>query len=288
MLPFGFFSDGSILFFVLLLSIENNFKTNTFPMTAMSASAKSLTITLINIALSVVLSWALLGKLADLNKDKQFAQEKVETVTEPAAAGDSTATADSTKRIVITPLPTEPEEGKTLVNFLDILVLMLIAGALGGVLCNLRGIFVYYRDEGGLPEDYAIPYLVRPFTAGVCGLFIYFVLSLIITSITLVPVAEGIGFQGTVSYISLAIVAGFGAQEFMERLKEVAKTLFGVDKERSAVQKMRDWKRQKDLGLITEEQYNQRREQVMANADTPSDEFESLKQPQQPSDKQGA
>lgn len=257
-------------------------------MATMSASAKSLTVTLLNILLSVVLSWALLDKLADLKKDKQFAQEKVETVMEPVAAGDSTTTADSIKRIVITPLPTEVEEGKTLVNFLDILVLMLIAGALGGVLCNLRGIFVYYRDEGGLPEDYAIPYLVRPFTAGVCGLFIYFVLSLIITSITLVPVAEGIGFQGTVSYISLAIVAGFGAQEFMERLKEVAITLFGVKKERSAVQKLRDWKRMKDLGLITEEQYNQQRDKAITDAVTPSDEYESFREPQQPSDKQGA
>jgi len=276
-----------------------------------SFSAKSLAVTLLNMALAVLLSWALLSNLNHLKTEKQFANEKVEIVKEPIApsqpaeateSGDSTdlsemgetsesATAppDSIKRTVITPLPTELQAGKKgLVDFFDILILMLIAGALGGVLSNLRGIFVYYRDEGGLPDDYTVPYLVRPFTAGVCGLFIYFVLSMIITSITLVPVVEGIGFQGTVSYIALAIVAGFGAQEFMERLKEVAITLFGVKKERSAVQKLRDWKRLQDLGLITEDQFNQQRNKILDTAEVPSDEYESFKMPEKPSEKQGA
>lgn len=278
-------------------------------MATMSASAKSLAVTLLNMALAVILSWALLGNLHQLKNEKQFANEKVEIVKEPVASNDSTesgesfdetdsmsltvttttsAGTDSTKRTIITPLPTELAAGKKgLVDFFDILLLMLIAGALGGVLCNLRGIFVYYRDEGGLPGDYIVPYLVRPFTAGVCGLFIYFVLSMVVTSITLVPVADGIGFQGTVSYIALAIVAGFGAQEFMERLKEVAITLFGIRRERSAVQKLRDWKRMKDLGLITEEQYNAQRDSAIVGVSTPSDEYESFKAPVKPAEKQG-
>lgn len=269
---------------------------------ASSFSTSSLIVTVLNVALAVALSWALMGKLNQLKTEKQFANEKVEIVKEPVAQSEATeveatdstetetaATPDSTKRTIITPLPTELASGKKgLVDFFDILLLMLISGALGGVLCNLRGIFVYYRDEGGLPEDYVVPYLVRPFTAGVCGLFIYFVLSLLITSITLVPVVEGVGFQGTVSYIALAIVAGFGAQEFMERLKEVAITLFGVKRERSTVQKLRDWKRLKELGLITEDQFDQQRNQILATAETPSDEYESFKMPGKPSEKQGA
>ena len=280
----------------------------------LSPSSKSLFVALLNMALAVFLSWALLGNLSQLKNEKQFAQEKVETVKEPAASTDSdeptesiesddsmdtmdtmdsdattttTAGADSTKRTIITPLPTELKAGKKgLVDFFDILVLMLIAGALGGVLSNLRGIFVYYRDEGGLPPDYVVPYIVRPFTGGICGLFIYFVLSLMVTSITLVPVAEGVGFQGTVSYISFAIVAGFGSQEFMERLKEIAITIFGIKKERSTVQKLRDWKRLKDLGLITDEQYNTQRDSAIAGASTPSDEYESFKAPVKPAEKQ--
>jgi|GEM_PF-6680523 len=273
---------------------------------ASSFSTSSLIVTVLNVALAVALSWALMSKLNQLKTEKQFANEKVEIVKEPVPQSEATevdvtdstetetenattATPDSTKRTIITPLPTELAPGKKgLVDFFDILLLMLISGALGGVLCNLRGIFVYYRDEGGLPEDYVVPYLVRPFTAGVCGLFIYFVLSLLITSITLVPVVEGIGFQGTVSYIALAIVAGFGAQEFMERLKEVAITLFGVKRERSTVQKLRDWKRLQDLGLITEDQFNQQRNQILETAEVPSDEYESFKMPGKPSEKQGA
>jgi hypothetical protein len=288
----------------------------------LSASSKSLLVAILNMVLAVFLSWALLGNLSRLKHEKQFAQEKVEIVKEPVASTDSsdssgstesiesddsmdsddamdsmesvattttTARADSTKRTIITPLPTELKAGKKgLVDFFDILLLMLISGALGGVLSNLRGIFVYYRDEGGLPPDYVVPYVVRPFTGGICGLFIYFVLSLMVTSITLVPVAEGVGFQGTVSYIAFAIVAGFGSQEFMERLKEIAITIFGIKRERSAVQKLRDWKRLKDLGLITEDQFNQQRDAAIAGASTPSDEYESFKAPVKPADKQGA
>ena len=258
-------------------------------MNKLSASSKSLFVTLLNMVLAVALSWGLLHNLSELKNEKQFANEKVETISVPVASVDTTATSvDSTTRTIITPLPTELDPGKKgLVSFFDILLLMLISGALGGVLCNLRGIFVYYRDEGGLPQDYAIPYIVRPFTAGVCGLFIYFVLSMVITSITMTPVVEGIGFQGTVSYIALAIVAGFGAQEFMERLKEVAITLFGIRRERSAVQNLRDWKRLNDQGLITEDQFNNLRDQALAGAKEASSEYESFKMPQKPAEKQG-
>jgi hypothetical protein len=38
--------------------------------------------------------------------------------------------------------------------------------------------------------------------------------------------------DGRIPYIGLALLSGFAAQEFMERLKEVAKTLFGIDDRR--------------------------------------------------------
>jgi len=119
--------------------------------------------------------------------------------------------------------PTEP------VNFLDMLVVMFLAGMLGGVLANLRGIFEFYREEKGFPDHLFIPYLIRPLTASISGLLIFFISHLIISS-TANPTYDNeyISFRGMVSFMSLAIISGFASQEFTERLKAAAGTLFGI------------------------------------------------------------
>jgi len=115
------------------------------------------------------------------------------------------------------------------VNFLDMLVVMFLAGLLGGVLANLRGIFEFYREEKGFPDHLFIPYLIRPLTAAISGLLVFFISHLIISS-TANPTYnnEYISFRGMVSFMSLAIISGFASQEFTERLKAAAGTLFGI------------------------------------------------------------
>jgi hypothetical protein len=58
------------------------------------------------------------------------------------------------------------------------------------------------------------------------GLFAFFVGHLFVTSLSEGPANSWLYLEGRLPYIGLAIVAGFAAQEFMERLKEVARTLF--------------------------------------------------------------
>ncbi|SEL13801.1 hypothetical protein SAMN04487910_1827 [Aquimarina amphilecti] len=115
------------------------------------------------------------------------------------------------------------------VNFLDMLVVMFLAGMLGGVLANLRGIFEFYREEKMFPDHLFIPYLIRPLTAAISGLLIFFISHLIISS-TANPTYDNeyISFRGMVSFMSLAIISGFASQEFTERLKAAAGTLFGI------------------------------------------------------------
>lgn len=157
-----------------------------------------------------------------------------------------------------------PESEKRFLDFFDILVLMLIAGALGGILCNLRGIFVYYRDEGELPRDLHVPYLVRPFTGAICGVFIYFVASFVITSVTLTPMVEGIGFQGLVTYVGFAILSGFGSQEFMERLKAVVVTFFGERANEVMVQRLRQVYHLREKGVINDAEFEKLKDQVIS------------------------
>jgi hypothetical protein len=137
---------------------------------------------LLNMALAVILAILLLNKLDMVREHKQFAQETIENKVVPVD-GDSTLTRNQT---IITPVQVAPAKvgERPYVDYYDIIILMLLAGALGGVLCNLRGVFVNYRRDGEIPERLIVPYMVRPFTAAICGLFVYFVASMLVTSIT--------------------------------------------------------------------------------------------------------
>jgi hypothetical protein len=274
-----------------------------------SPRSRSFWIATLNMGLSIAAIWLLMHQMHYLKNNRVFANEKVETVQDTIWITDSTYTLFV--RTIITTLPAsetasvtandtsevqlkgtyktdtknKPEKNtpisntrirKANITFYDVLLMMLIAGALGGVLCNLRGIFSYYRDENQLPEELHIPYLTRPFTAAVCGIFIYFVASLLITSITLVP-SESVGFQGMITYMALAIVAGFGAQEFMERLKALAVTLFGEKQQDTMMQRLRQISRLKEKGVIDEEEFLSLKKRIISD-NTASKVLENLQQ----------
>ena len=102
------------------------------------------------------------------------------------------------------------------------------AGGLGGVVCNLRGIFKYYAELGELPRKFYVPYAVRPWMGASSGLITFFVLSFLNTALSESSSPAWTTLTGRIPYIGLALLAGFGSEEFMERLKEIAKTTFGV------------------------------------------------------------
>lgn len=157
-----------------------------------------------------------------------------------------------------------PENG---VTFYNIVILMIIAGGLGGVLCNLRGFFMQFRkNEGGFPIHLVIPYYVRPFMGAGAGLFIYFVANFLITSITVTYVATNVPFQGMVSFIALAILAGFGSMEFFQRLKETALSLFGQKAERDKWEKIEDLYALMKKGVIGEDEYKAEKEKLLASS----------------------
>ena len=115
----------------------------------------------------------------------------------------------------------------------DVMFTLFLAGALGGTLCNLRAIFKYYVKEGTLPRNFYVPFSVRPWMGGCAGLVTFFVLSFLNTALG--GTEEPLGtFEGRVPYFGLALLAGFGSQEFLERLKEVAKTTFSEPRESDA------------------------------------------------------
>ncbi|MBU6340069.1 MAG: hypothetical protein KGS48_01130 [Bacteroidetes bacterium] len=103
-----------------------------------------------------------------------------------------------------------------------------LAGGLGGALSNLRGIFEFSRDLTYIPAYLEIPFYIRPVSGVICGLFTFFVSSFFAGALTQGSPSSWQTLEGMFPYIGIAFIAGYASQEFMERLKETAKTLFGV------------------------------------------------------------
>lgn len=103
-----------------------------------------------------------------------------------------------------------------------------LAGGLGGVLSNLRGVFEFERDQSYFPAYLELPFYLRPVSGVLCGLFSFFVSSFFAGALTEGDSEGWKTLAGMFPYIGIAFIAGYASQEFMERLKETAKTLFGV------------------------------------------------------------
>jgi hypothetical protein len=133
---------------------------------------------------------------------------------------------------------------------------MLIAGALGGTLCNLRGLFKQIeRNKGRFPAKFEVPFYIRPLTGTVTGLFTFFLSNLINSSLSN---ASDLGWQsleGRLPYIAMALLAGFAAQEFMERLKEVAKTLFSENTRNEVIPQMESLATLHNAGALTDDEF---------------------------------
>ena len=149
----------------------------------------------------------------------------------PIVRDDSSAISAETE--TVSPAEPEPQEKRLVHPMMIAYVLWAIslAGGLGGVLCNLRGVFEFERDKTYFPAYLELPFYLRPVSGILCGLFTFFVSTFFAGALTQ---GDGDGWQtlsGMFPYIGIAFIAGFASQEFMERLKETAKTLFGVPAE---------------------------------------------------------
>lgn len=108
------------------------------------------------------------------------------------------------------------------------LITIIVAGTTGGTLCNLRGLFKHiYAGGGCFPTGLEMPFYIRPFIGALTGLLSFFLSSLLFTSLSIdASNPDWVSLPGRVPYIGVALLAGFAAQEFMQKLKEVAKNLF--------------------------------------------------------------
>jgi hypothetical protein len=201
-----------------------------------------------NVLITLLLSGFLYGTIlraahAEFNRQhpgkgmKMIVEKREMRTLVPTASGkdsvivktDSTITnADSVKNLpVIETAKTEETPAyPEMIGY--VLWAIFLAGGLGGALSNLRGIFEFARDKTYFPAYLEIPFYVRPISGVICGLFTFFVSSFFAGALTQGDASGWQTLNGMFPYIGIAFIAGFASQEFMERLKETAKTLFGV------------------------------------------------------------
>lgn len=109
-----------------------------------------------------------------------------------------------------------------------VLFAITLAGALGGALSNLRGVFEFTRENAGeFPAYLELPFYLRPVSGMLCGLFTFFVSTFFAGALSSAGGAGWRTLDGMFPYVGIAFIAGFAAQEFMERLRDTARTLFG-------------------------------------------------------------
>jgi len=192
--------------------------------------------------------------------------ELAQSASAQSAQSTSIPTAQPTPVQSVQPTPAQPAQSESASNtesrltpeiLLAVMFTMAIAGVAGGTLCNLRGLFEYGYQRGGLPSELEEPYYIRPLTGAITGLSTFFVGYLITSALSDVANLSWATLSGRLPYIGLALLAGFASQEFTERMKAVAETLFSQSNLRqlSAEDQLRKLKKLKDEGLISDEEY---------------------------------
>ena len=115
--------------------------------------------------------------------------------------------------------------------FLLTLGVMFAGGALGGCLYSFRGLTKHSADQD-YAEGYNLSYYLRPVASGISGLMVFF---LLLGGAMTLNLGAGSSmswatFSGRMPYIAFAILAGYGSNEFMLKLKDLAESLFALSK----------------------------------------------------------
>ncbi len=105
--------------------------------------------------------------------------------------------------------------------------MMLLGGALGGCLYNLRGI-VKHMQEQDFFDHFELTYRLRPVSGALCGIFVFAlvyggVLTLSVGSDTVL-----IEERAAVLYLGITLLAGYGSHEFLRKVKDLNRTLFAL------------------------------------------------------------
>ena len=109
---------------------------------------------------------------------------------------------------------------------LNTLFTMMIAGAAGGALANLRELLRIGRHQEGLPVRLEVPFYLRPLSAGAMGVLVFFVVQSLVGLLSVGAATQAWALlHGRLAYVAVALLVGFCVRD-LDTLREVAATLF--------------------------------------------------------------
>ena len=118
---------------------------------------------------------------------------------------------------------------------------VMVAGFLGGMMCNLSGLFTQLVEErkdpdlpprGKFPSYLELPFYIRPWIGLITGFVVFFIGNLLTIPVGNEPNKYSWQeLEGRWPFIAIAILAGFGAQDVVERVKKTVQTLFSTEYE---------------------------------------------------------
>lgn len=101
-----------------------------------------------------------------------------------------------------------------------------LIGSLGGVLYCLRAIYLNKCVHKRWDEEWNVWYFLRPITSLISGLISS--LFLMAGLLTLDAINSG----SSAGYLAVAFIAGYNVDNFLKKIEDVAKTVWGIDKSR--------------------------------------------------------
>lgn len=101
---------------------------------------------------------------------------------------------------------------------------------LGGVMYCLRAIYLEKCVRKKWDADWETWYYIRPITSAISGVVAYIFLK---AGLIVLEAEQSVG-SGNYGFLALSFIAGFNVSNFSQKLEEIAKSTFGIEKSRSS------------------------------------------------------
>ncbi|TXI12082.1 MAG: hypothetical protein E6Q68_04660 [Polynucleobacter sp.] len=113
---------------------------------------------------------------------------------------------------------------------LKIALMSSLFGGIGGVIYCLRGIYLSASVRGDWNSKWIPWYFIRPFVSTICGgvSFVFLKAGLIALEATSTGSSSDFGF------FAFALIAGLNVDKFLEKLQDIALSIWGIEKSRSS------------------------------------------------------
>lgn len=115
----------------------------------------------------------------------------------------------------------------------ELVINCILIATLGGVMYCLRAVYLAKCVRKNWDPDWEIWYYLRPVTSAISGIVAYVFLK----AGLIVLEAEQSVESGNFGFLALSFIAGYNVSNFSQKIEDIAKSTFGIEKSRSSEDK---------------------------------------------------